>query len=61
MNFTDNDKGFVETQETYNKLSETSALYLYEYEYDNAGNWIKNVAILNGKPFIVAIREYTYY
>ncbi len=61
MNFTFNDKGFIETQETYNKLNETSALYRYEYEYDNEGNWIKNIAILDGKPFMVAIREYTYY
>lgn len=61
MNFTFNNKGFIETQETYNKANDTSALFRYEYEYDNADNWVKSVAIANGKPFMVSIREYLYY
>lgn len=60
MNFTQNDNGFCKTQETYNKTRGTSELYSYEYEYDDAGNWIKNVAYKNDKPVVVSLREYTY-
>lgn len=61
MNFTYNPKGFWDTQESYNKITGESELYRYEYEYDDAGNWVKNVSYFDGKPYIVAIREYTYY
>ena len=61
MNFTFNDKGFCEPQEVYNKITGKSETNRYEYEYDDAGNWVKNVAFIDGKPHIVALREYTYY
>ena len=61
MNFTCNEHGFIKTQETYNKIRETSDMYNYEYEYDDAGNWVKNVAYKNEKPVVVTLREYTYY
>lgn len=61
MNFTTNEYGFMKTQETYNKTQETSEIYNYEYEYDESGNWIKNVAYKDDKPVIVTLREYTYY
>jgi hypothetical protein len=61
MNFTINENGFFETQEVYDKIKRTSLLTSYEYEYDNAGNWIKNVSNVDGKPHIVTLREYTYY
>lgn len=61
MNFTYNDYGFFKTQETYSKTRGTSEIVSYEYEYDNNGNWVKNVAYKNEKPVIVTLREYTYY
>lgn len=61
MNFTHNEKGFVKTQETFSKIRGTSELFSYEYEYDEAGNWIKCIAYTNNKPYVVGLREYTYY
>ncbi|MBN1986224.1 MAG: hypothetical protein JW761_07965 [Prolixibacteraceae bacterium] len=61
MNFTFNEKGSWETQEVYSKITGISETNRYEYEYDDAGNWTKAVSFVNEKPFIVALREYTYY
>lgn len=61
MNFKYNEKGFVQTQETYSKIRGTSELFNYEYEYDDAGNWIKCVAYTNNKAYVVGLREYTYF
>lgn len=61
MNFTYNENGSWETQEVYSKITGKSEINRYEYEYDDAGNWTKAVSFVNEKPFIVALREYTYY
>ena len=33
----------------------------YEYEYDNVGNWIKQIVYLNKKPIKIYERSYQYY
>lgn len=61
MNYTYNENGFCETQEVYDKINGKSEINRYEYEYDEAGNWVKSVAFVEGKPHIVCIRNYIYY
>jgi hypothetical protein len=61
MNFTHNPAGFCETQEVYSKITGETEKNRYEYEYDEAGNWVKSIAYIGEKPHIVCIRKYTYY
>ncbi len=61
MNFTFNERGLFEIQEIFNKITGKSDKIRYEYEYDNAGNWIKIVAFRDENPLIVGVREYKYY
>lgn len=61
MNFTYNDKGFTESQEVFNKITGKSSIYTYKYEYDDVGNWVKQIAYKEGEPKVVCKREYIYY
>jgi hypothetical protein len=53
-----NDK--IETITTFPK-SKSEYKLIFEYEYDNAGNWIKQTQLYNGELIRIVMREITYY
>jgi len=55
---THNDK--IETITTFPK-AESEYQLTYDYEYDEAGNWVKQTLLFNGEVIKIVMREITYY
>ncbi|WP_299579122.1 hypothetical protein [uncultured Sunxiuqinia sp.] len=61
MNFVTNDHGFFQSQEVYSARDNTTEVYVYEYTYDDKGNWISYTGYKDGIAQVVCNRTYTYY
>ncbi|MGQ7867815.1 hypothetical protein [Sunxiuqinia sp. sy24] len=61
MNFVTNDHGFFQSQEVYSARDSTTEVYVYEYTYDDKGNWTSYTGYKDGNPQVVCKRSYTYY
>jgi len=55
---TQNDK--IETITNFPK-AESKYQLIYEYEYDEAGNWVKQTQLFNGEVVKIVMRDITYY
>lgn len=56
-----NDHGFMDNIMLYNKAGKLTIEASGVYTYDNKGNWIRTIWIVNGKPMYVDERSYVYY
>ena len=61
MNFQYNDEGFTQSQEVYSYADSNRESYVYNYTYDDMGNWTSYTSYKDGKPVVVCKRNYTYY
>lgn len=61
MNFQYNDEGFTQSQEVYSTASDERETYVYNYTYDDQGNWISYTGYKDGEPVVIAKRTYNYY
>lgn len=61
MNFHQNEEGFTQSQEVYSTSNDDRESYVYNYTYDDKGNWISYIGYKDGKPIVVCKRTYTYY
>lgn len=60
-NFTYNSAGEKLTQDQENSINGDIRSYTFEYEYDDKGNCIRTIFILNDKPFIYRERQIKYF
>lgn len=61
MNFHFNEEGFAQSQEVYNTSNDKKESYIYNYTYDDQGNWTGYTGYKDGKPIVICKRTYTYY
>lgn len=61
MNFQQNEEGFTQSQEVYSTSNDEKESYVYNYTYDDMGNWTSYTGYKDGKPIVVCKRTYTYY
>ncbi len=55
------EQGSMVSLKFYNADSLQEAEYIYKYEYDKQGNWVKRVYYKDAKPEDIIIREITYF
>lgn len=61
MSFVTNDEGFFKSQEVYSVRDSITETYVYDYTYDEQGNWVSYVAYKDGEPEVVCKRTYSYF
>ena len=59
--FTYNQEGEKLAQDQENFINGDKRSYKFEYEYDDRGNYIKAIFIMNNKPFIYRERQINYF
>ena len=45
----------------YTAMDELIDMYKFQYKYDNNGNWIQQVTIVNNEPEVIVVRDIKYY
>jgi len=55
-----NDKGKLVEEVHRNKKGEVEKKIVYNYEYDDKGNWTERITLVDGKARYVTERDYSY-